>query len=457
MRNERSYIKTHKVYPVDEIPAFILESLTFPNPEYAKKLRMGHSVQGVPEYYQLFEEKGGFIYIPRSLDINLPVDDDFRSKGHPAPMKFKGKPREYQYPAIAALVDAEGGILNAGCGTGKTVMSLAAIAEVGTTTLVLVHKEFLMNQWVDNIREFLGEEAGIIRGDTWDYKGKKIVVGMLQTLHARRDKLPPDLYDYFGLVVSDEVHRVAADTWQSVLTSFPAYRRWGLTATIERTDGLQTVFLAHIGPVVHKVKAKELKPQVVKVGMNYEFDVKPYRNRYGKKDINISRLVTAITQIPQRNNLILNMTMQAAMKGRKIIVFSERRAHLEEMNEAFNKVAAEHDLKGGLYIGGMKQDLLDETAETCDVLFATYHIAKEALDIPELDTCVFASPVSNPITIQQGVGRITRQHEAKRDPLVIDFVDNNIEIFQRMFHKRCTIYKKLEYPVITAGDKNAQG
>ena len=449
MTYKRSRVDTHTVYPVEDVPAFVLEELVIDNPTYWKNQRMGVSTQGISPTLNLYDEKDGYYYLPRSLNIGLPIDDDFRVEGHKGKIDFKGELRDYQGPAIEALVNAEGGILQAGTGRGKTVMALAAIAKVGVTTLILVHKEFLMNQWVDRIKEFLGYDAGIIRGDRWDWEGKKIVVGMLQTFHSRRDEIPDEMLQYFGLVISDEVHRVAAETWQSVVTMFPAKRRWGLTATVKRTDGLQSIFLAHIGPVVYKIEGVMETPKIAKVGVNYEFDINPYRNRWGNKDINISKLVTAITKIPQRNNLILNLTAKSVEKGRKIIVFSERVAHLEGLNEKFNSVMKDLGYTSGLYIGKMKQEERDTVAEECDVLFATYHIAKEGLDIPELDTCVFASPVSNEITVEQSIGRIARSHEGKKDPIVIDIVDNNIDIFQNMYFKRVRTYNRLNYPVHT--------
>lgn len=445
-----SRISTHKIYPVQEVPAMLLDTLTADNPEYTSRLRRGASTRGIPPKIELWYEKDGEIYIPRSVQTGIPVRHDGRAKGTPQQFNFLKELRPHQVPAVKDLIRVEGGILEAGCGTGKTVMSLYSVAQVGTTTLILVHKEFLLNQWVERIKEFLGEDAGVVRGDKWDWQGKKIVVGMLQTLYNRRDSLPEGFKEYFGLVISDEVHRVAADTWSYVVTMFPAFRRWGLTATIKRTDGLQTVFLAHIGPVVHTLKAKELKPKVYKIGMNYDFNVDKYRQRYGNQDINIPSLVTAITKIQPRNNLIVKTTLDAAKSGRKIIVFSERVEHLNEMCRMFNELGAEHGVTGGLFHGKIKQDERDRVAEECEVLFATYQIAKEALDIPELDTAILASPVSNPITIQQGVGRITREHPAKKDPMVIHFVDNGIEVCVNMFRKCCTVYNKLGYPVITA-------
>lgn len=196
-------ITTHKIFDAGFFPAEQLEQLELDNPLYFKNARMGISTKGIPRKIQLWSEKDGKLYIPRSIEVGVPLKDS-RVRGKNVNFTFKGDLREAQIPAVADLTNSEGGILQAGCGTGKTVMSLASVAKVGTTTLVLVHKEFLLNQWVERIKTFLGEDAGIVRGDTWDYKGKKIVVAMLQTLYSRRDNIPEDFINYFGLVISDE-------------------------------------------------------------------------------------------------------------------------------------------------------------------------------------------------------------------------------------------------------------
>ncbi len=444
-------VRTHRVYKEEDIPAEVYEALTLPNPDFISAMKRGASVRGIPTHINMWHEKDGLVYIPRNLDPDLlrllPYCTDKMVDGHKVDIEFKSSLREYQNPAVEDLSKSTGGILQAGCGTGKTVMSLASIANVGRTTLILVHKEFLQNQWVERIKEHLGYDAGIVRGDTWDWEGKKIVVGMLQTLYSRRESIPDGFLEYFGLIVSDEVHRVAADTWSYVVTMFPARRRWGLTATVNRSDGLQEVFLSHIGPVIHQLKADELKPNVVRIDYYEQMNLDEFKQYNG--EIHISKLVTGLCKLPRRNKLILNLAAQAVQKGRKIIVFSERVKHLEELNKDFNELAKNTDYTSGLYIGKMNQDERDEVAEECNVLFATYHIAKEALDIPELDTAIFASPVSNAITIQQGTGRITRLHATKREPLVLDIVDTGVEICMRQFYKRVNIYGDLGYPIHT--------
>lgn len=441
-----SEISTHLIYPEDKIPAEVLEKLKLPNPEYEKRQKFGQPLDGVPEYINLYFTKEGRIYIPRAYNVGLPVDRDLRAEGHKVDFKFLGKLRPYQEPAVEALVNTENGIVQAGCGSGKTILSLAAAAKVGVTTLVFVHKEFLLNQWVDRIREFLGEKAGIVRGDTWDWKGRKIVVAMLQTLYSRRNEIPEEFLRYFGLTISDEVHRVAASTWSQVVTMFPSKRRWGLTATIKRSDGLENVFLYHIGPVVYKIEGQRMQPKVYFYLLDFEYDEKKWiMKRSG--EINVSKMVTDLSNHWERTKKVLEMTMRAALKGRKVIVFSERVAHLELMNEKFNEVGKDYGVQSGLYIGKMSQEERDRVVETCDVLFATFQIAREGLDIPELDTAIFATPVSNDITVEQSVGRITREYEGKKEPVVIDFVDRKHDILRAMAAKRKKIYERLGYEI----------
>lgn len=199
-----SRISTHKIYPAEMVPQEILDRLVLPNPEYWTNYRLGFSTRNIKPTIEMWFEKDGEIYIPRSVQTGIPCEQDLRTKGQPVELEFKKELRDYQYEPVKVLSETDGGILQAGTGRGKTIMALAAIAKVKTTTLILVHKEFLLNQWVERIKEFLGEDAGIIQGGTWDWEGKKIVVGMLQTIYARRDDLPEGFTDYFGLTVSDE-------------------------------------------------------------------------------------------------------------------------------------------------------------------------------------------------------------------------------------------------------------
>lgn len=443
-------ISTHRIYEPGEFDDSLLEFHTIPNPVYYNNERRGYSNRGVPEKLKLYRIMDGKLYLPR----NAPYMEgeleriqgniiDKRVPGKKVKFNSKIQPYDYQLPAIEALTEVNDGILVAGCGTGKTIMFLEAMSRVGVTTLVLVHKEFLMDQWADNAKNFLGltdEEIGICRSfpSTWTWKGKKLVIGMLQSLYQYLDDFPPGFREYFGLVGADECHRMSAPTFERVIEQFPSLRRWGLTATLNRADGLERIFISHLGPVVYEIEGTRVKPVVVRVPTNIRVDLNQAKS-YGK--VNLSKLVTLLAQHPERNKRILQLLGKAAEAGRRIIVLTDRREHAEFLKESFD-----YNFKGyetRMYVGGMSKEERQEAEENADIFFATFQMAKEGLDIPSLDTLFLVTPNSSEITVEQSAGRISREHPGKKQPMIVDFVDNNVDICMKLYFIRMRIYQRL--------------
>lgn len=446
-------IGTHKIFKREELPDELLDRMMLFNPEYQKAEMLGLSTRHIPKYIALFKEKDGLVYIPRNYKFppefesyDIPPDIDERVDGADVHYTSRIIPRDEQEEAIAKLVETENGILEAGCGKGKTVMALEAIARVGKPALVLVHKEFLLDQWRDRAWEFLGEEVGIIQGSKCDYKGRKIVIGMLQSL-ANPDKYPKEMFSYFGIIVSDECHRVASRTWSEVIQLFPARRRWGLTATLKRTDGMEVVFKAHLGDVIHTIKGEDLSPVVYAVKTHTFFGVGDLVNRWTGQ-IQVPKLLTKLSKIEERNDLIHGMLRDALMAGRQVLVLSDRVDHLK----GIAKWAKEEipQFKTMLYIGATKQEERDKAGDY-DLILGTMSLAKEGLDIPSLDTLFLVTPTGSPVTVQQAVGRIVREYDGKRQPLVVDFVDELIGICNSLYHKRKAVYRKLGYEIKEIG------
>ena len=432
-----------------------LEELTIRNPKHKKAQELGYGTANIPSTLQLYDETETHYLIPRNYD-KLPGDltfDDFkdeRVEGEDINVTTSFEPREGQAEAIEAMVNNEGdGVLCASCGKGKTAMSVEIASRIGKTTLILVHKSFLMEQWCEEIKKFTGEEAGIIRGDRWEYKGKKFVVGMLQTFYARRDEIPEDVINHFGLVISDEVHRVSAPTFSRVIQMFPAKRRIGLSATPKRSDGLEIIFHLHIGHIVYEDLDQELSPTVFMVQTNTFVPKKQYYLSWNNKP-NLPKLVTALSVKEERNDKILRLLVKAAKSGRKVLVLSDRVAQVELFQERFEKTIEEDSgLEGvttSIYMGSTSEEER-EIAVTKDIIFATTKMAKEGLNIVDLDTLFLTSPTSSEITVQQASGRILREHPAKKDPMVVDFVDKEIPMLKGMAKKRWKIYNNLEYDI----------
>jgi superfamily II DNA or RNA helicase len=341
----------------------------------------------------------------------------------------------------------QGGIGCAPCGTGKTVVSTKLMSIFNTTTVVLVHKEFLMNQWKERIIEFTNvkeEEIGYVKQKKCDFEGKKVVIAMIQSL-MDPDKYPKEFFEWGGLLISDEVHRMSAPCFQSVIPLFPARVRIGLSATPRRADGLQPVFEWHIGGVLARIKGNELTPKIYQIPFDIWFPENTYLWRdkeTGKiKKMFLAKLTNLLVESAPRNVWFMKEMLRAAKAGRQVMLLSDRREHLELLKRSIE--AKEPSVTVGLYVGGMKKKDR-ERSESCDIILGTFQMCREGLDIARVDTLFLSCPKSD---VEQIVGRALRYHEDKKDPIIVDLVDS-IPACLDFARKRLRQYKKLGYTVV---------
>jgi len=355
--------------------------------------------------------------------------------------------REEQVPAVNAITTAlhspgMGAILFAPCGKGKTVMGLEILRRLKRKALVLVHKSFLVDQWVERVNTFLPQaKVGLWQRDQVPTGDEDIVIGMVQSIVNPKRDYPIQFYDMFGTLVADETHRYAAPMWQEAISKFTASYRIGLTATPERKDGLHHVFYSHIGPIAYFMEGHKRQPVIWRVDTDLTLPQRSYLLYNG--DINTSKLVTLVSRADERTIRIVDFALRALRKGRKVLILSDRVTHTKEMNHLLN-----HKLNGefvsALYIGGMKTSERDKSAQA-DVICGTYAMAQEGLDIPSLDTLILATPKTS---ITQSVGRILRDSPDKKDPVVVDFVDDSIPILRAYWGARKKTYLKLGYNIL---------
>lgn len=449
-------LNSHLVTDRKEIGEDNFKKLTIPNPVYANNERLGFSNRGVPQTLKLYEEdEFGVLKIPRNAPVVFKEHKiiDERSKGHPIKVKSCIKLKPDQKPAVEAVMMNGDGILQAGTGKGKSVMACEVIARMGMTTMILVHKEFLMDQFTGHLKNWLGlndDEIGYCRGNPrgWTWKGKKVVIGMLQSIYSHIDNLPQGFVEYFGLVVSDECHRVSASTWSQVITIFPCWKRLGLTATPKRSDGLEIVFHFHLGRILYQLMGVNMKPSVHIV--RTQLTEKDLGNITSRGNVNLSKMITKIAENQDRNKQILKLIIKASKAGRKIIILSDRRAQSEWLKMSYDiskEALGLGHIQTRMYVGGMDKELRREAEENGDILFATFQMAKEGLDIPALDTLFLATPNSSEITIEQSLGRIARSDDDKKQPMVVDFLDSGVNICNGLFNKRMKVYRKMELEV----------
>jgi superfamily II DNA or RNA helicase len=375
--------------------------------------------------------------------IEMQVSDGDKSSW-PGDVKFAKQLRNEQQTALNVLTASFrsgklGGMVKAGCGWGKTVYACAAIASLNVPTLIVVHKDFLMSQWVERINEYLPEaQVGIAQQKRCDYQGKNVVVGMVHSLG--KGKYPEEFYRWPGLIIVDECHRIGARTWASVPPRFPARFRLGLSATPRRKDGAENVFLYHLGPVLFQAREQRLKPKVRRVFSQFRL---VQTERFNPNLAPESLISNFLCANQPRNAKIVEMMIEAVKAGRKLLVLTKRLEHIARMSDMFQRKWRE-ECSGpvpsfGRYVGGMSEEDRYESSKAT-VIFATAQFASEGLDIPALDTLFLTMPMSD---IEQAVGRILRPFEGKKDPVVVDIRDDLIGMFAGYAQARERQYVKM--------------
>ena len=337
-------------------------------------------------------------------------------------------------------IKTKGGIISVGCGFGKTVMALYIITQLNKKTIIIVHKEFLMNQWMERIQQFIpNAKIGKIQGSIIDIENKDIVLAMLQSISMKN--YDNSIFDSFGFSIYDECHHIGAEVFSKALPKINTYISLGLSATPTRADGLTKVFTSYLGPIIFKGKNSNDKKVLVNI-INYHENNPEYNKdevtSFGK--ICVPRMINNIVNNINRNNLIIYLARKLVDKNKQVIILSDRRnqlSYLYGIIKNFTNV--------GYYIGGMKQKDLD-ISENANVILGTFPMSSEGLDIPSLDAAIFASPKSS---IEQSIGRITRKNHDEI-PIAYDIVDC-FSIFPNQFKKRERVYKKLKY-IINQGD-----
>jgi len=323
--------------------------------------------------------------------------------------------------------------------THNTVMGLKIISILHKKTLILVHKEFLMNQWIERIAEFLpGARVGKIQAQVMDIENKDIVIGMIQTLYDR--EYPANTFSSFGLTIIDEVHRIGSEQFSKTLTKIITPYMLGISATVDRKDKLTKVLYMFIGEKIYTESRKDEDPVCVR-GIVYTTNDHIFNETETdwKGNPKYSTMITKLSEFGPRSDFIVRVIRDLIAENpeNQIMILAHNRSLLTYLHDAivYHKIAAI-----GYYVGGMKQSALQET-ETKQVVLATYAMAAEALDIKTLSTLVMVSPKTD---IVQSVGRILRvKHE---NPIIVDIVDTH-DIFQNQWAQRKRFYKKCNYRI----------
>jgi superfamily II DNA or RNA helicase len=401
--------------------------------------------------FPVYRESTTRLYMPRYFgESKFGIAKKMKiSQGETVNVPFAGTLRPNQVPVVETYlnhvnnkgIQGGGGLLELPCAYGKTTLSLYICAQLKVKTLVIVHKEFLLNQWIERIRQFQPtSRIGRIQGKTIDIENKDIVLGMLQSLSMK--DYPEGTFSSFGLTIIDEVHHISSEVFSCALFKLVTKYMLGLSATMNRKDGTTKVFKMFLGDVIYKGDRDEEHDVIVR-GIQYRVDdddefTKVITNFKG--DVMYSSMISKLCSYNRRSEFILRVLSDMLQENpeQQIMILAHNKSLL---NYLFDTITQRNISTVGYYIGGMKEAALKES-EDKKVIIATYAMASEALDIKTLTTLIMATPKTD---IEQSVGRILRQKHT--NPIVVDIIDQH-EPFIRQWYKRRTFYKKHNYRIL---------
>lgn len=337
-----------------------------------------------------------------------------------------------QAEAICAMLDYDSGIIEMSCGKGKSVIAVHALAMLEVPTIIIVHNASFIDQWSAEIENHLGVKPAVVRGDKREFGD--LTIAMLQTL--AQNEWDQEELDRFGMAIFDEAHHLAAPLFNTVCPMFSG-KRFGLTATTDREDGLEDLYFHHLGPVRHSDLSMDLIPDVHFIKTGVMFTHEEMEEIRVKKVVNVSKLRSALAAVAPRNDLILKEIAKARANGRKILVLGHIVNHL--------KLLHAQTPGSGLCIGKVPAKKRGDILRNHDVVFGTIALAAEGLDAPWLDTLYIVSPFKATGLFRQSLGRIQRQFEGKMTPTAVIFQDN-IKVCMGMLAKMKKFLKEEDIP-----------
>jgi superfamily II DNA or RNA helicase len=430
----------------------------FQNPEFYKKQRLRLSTNLTPRVITCAEELAEYIALPRgcrddleallgSAGSTLAVEDRCQA-GEPLDLRFQGELTPVQEQAARALLSHDTGVFVAPPGVGKTVVGTYLVAARGRSTLILVHRQPLLDQWVAQLRMFLGLDPKAI-GQIGAGKRRptgRLDVAMLQSL-VREGRID-DVVASYGHVIVDECHHVPAVSFERVLSEVKARYLTGLTATPRRRDGLHPILEMQLGPVRFAVDAKS---QAARRPFDHRLIVRETAFTGGTLDPTqgIQTLYAALAADERRNRVILDDVVQAIQEGRSPILLTERKDHLEHLATRLRPFVRHLVvLQGGMTPSERREVMAQIESIQEDeprLVLATGRYIGEGFDDARLDTLFLTMPVSWKGTLVQYAGRLHRLHPGKTEVRIYDYVDREVPLFRRMFEKRLRGYRAIGY------------
>lgn len=453
--NQLRVSKYEYEYPL--IEKWCKENLVLPNPDYAKKARMGFWLGNTPKTLSLYEINGDDLVLPygcfneilRLCPLMAEVRMDFVEHeridyGCTLPLY------DYQQKALDALVECGKGILQSPAGSGKTQIGIATAVALGARTLWLCHTLDLVKQSKSRAEQYMSPSLTGTITEGRVQIGKAITFATVQTMCNLDLSQYRDVWD---CIIVDECHRVAGTPtamtqFSKVLNALAARHKYGLSATVHRADGMIAATYALLGGIAYRVPDEAVKDKIMTVSVLPRATHQGLSREFLDTDGTIiyAKLVNYLTERYDRNDLIAADLV--ANRDHYNLILSDRLSHLENlMNHLPSDLRKQAVMIDGKMTTKKAKALREQAIEEMRqgrkrYLFATYSLAKEGLDIPRLDRLYLTTPQKDYAVITQSIGRIARTFEGKGEPIAYDYVDDGIQYLVRSYKKRCTTYRK---------------
>lgn len=431
-------------------------NLVLANPEYASRARRGLWIGGTSKFLWLYRVDGDELVLPVGCGKALrefmtetdTVKTDLADHGR---IDFEGEVPlyDYQEQAVEAMAQKSCGILQSPCGSGKTQMGIAIAKKLGRKTLWITHTQDLLRQSIERAAQYFPEStlgtitAGKVRA------GSHMTFATVQTL----SKLDLEQYRYcWDVVIVDECHRLAGTPTQvtmfyKVINRLAARYKYGLSATVHRSDGMIRSTFAVLGPVVYQVPDGAVASKVIQVRvLQRNTGVETNRACLDTDGtLDYIKLIQYLIENNARNQLIVN-----DLKGNKEhynLILSDRLEHLHQLMD----MLPEEERRQAVMIDGSMTSKRAKTARAQAIedmregrkhyLFASFSLAKEGLDIPRLDRLYMTLPKRDYAVVTQSIGRIARTFQGKENAVCYDYVDD-IAFCQNQYRRRRAHYRK---------------
>lgn len=432
-----------------ELIIFLRDNLNFVNSDYIIKKKLGKSTFGTAPYFKMLEEKDSIVVLPKGFigkllrycneqKITYHFVDE-RKKLVEVTYSFKASLHAYQQDAFDIANKKDMGIIVAPPGAGKTIIGLCMVANKKQPALIIVHRKQLFDQWVERIQSFLGIAEQFIGKIASGHQnvGTHITVAMIQSLATLNAE--NNLFSSFGLIIIDECHHIPAKIFRDTISRFSSYYLYGLTATPIRKSNDERLIFIHIGEVISTVKfpvGRTLPFNKLSVIVRETTLLMPFEFKTDQQEM----LYQVLIHDSARNQLIIEDIKLEATTGKKILVLTERKAHIDILRQYLKGMYEVITISGDDTASARKLKLLQIKEGNFQVLISTGQYLGEGADFDNLGCLILAYPFAFEGKLIQYIGRVQRSINT---PIIYDYRDLYIDYLEKQFRQRNQYYKKL--------------